>query len=232
MIINLNNIDLYEDGVKISYLREYNCLENGCRDICRCSTIVNIKTELDTNRIIEKVYNLYFDDSLETKRNSKLSELLWNIGDDINLYTIDRIVRYFKIWNNIEVNKTGGFYGEEIESITISNSEKLVELINIALSINDLNDRVEYLLGLENGYLLPELEKRNWELSEINIDDIEIRNESHLESVYNKDLKHYDTYKGIMGVVILTKNNKWRLIDGYHRLSKVKKGKIKILKGY
>lgn len=232
MITNLNDIDLYEDGVKISHLREYNCLENGCRDICRCSTIVNIKTELDTNRIIEKIYNLYFDDSLETKRNSKLSELLWDIGDDINLYTIDRISRYFKIWDNIEVNKTGGFYGEEIESITISNSEKLVELINKGLSINNLNGRVEYLLGLEYGYLLPELENRNWELSEINVDDIEIRNESHLESVYNKDLKHYDTYKGIMGVVILTKNDKWRLIDGYHRLSKVKNGKVKILKGY
>jgi hypothetical protein len=232
MISNLNNIDLYEDGVEISYSREYNCLENGCRDICRCSIIVDIETKVDTNRIIEKIYNIYFDDSLETKRNSKLSELLWDIGDNINLYTIDRISRYFKIWDNIEVNKTGGFYGEEIESVKISNSEKLVELINKGLSINDLNSRIEYLLDLEYGYLLPELEKRNWELSEINIDDIEIRNESHLESVYNKDLKHYDTYKGIMGVVILTKNDKWRLIDGYHRLSKVKKGKVKILKGY
>jgi hypothetical protein len=231
-MINLNHIELYKDGVEVSYTRCYNCEESGCRDICRCSIIINIEKKVDTNRIIEKIYNLYFDDSLETKRNSKLSELLWNIGDDINFYTIDRISRYFKIWDNIEVDKTGGFYGEEIESITISNSEKLVELINKGLSINDLNSRVEYLLGLEYGYLLPELENRNWELSEINIDDIEIRNESHLESVSNKVLNHYNNYKGIMGVVILTKNDKWRLIDGYHRLSKCKKGKVKVLKGY
>jgi hypothetical protein len=232
MIGNLNNIDLYKDGVEISYSREYNCQESGCRDICKCSIIVDIETSVDTNRIIKKIYNIYFDDSLETKRNSKLSELLWDISDDINLYTIDRISRYFKIWNNIEVNKTGGFYGEEIESVKISNSEKIVELINKGLSINDLNNRVKYLLGLEYGYLLPELENKNWELSEINIDDIEIRNESHLESVSNKELKHYDNYLGIMGVVILTKNDKWRLIDGYHRLSKCKKGKVKVLKGY
>jgi hypothetical protein len=231
MISDLN-IDFYSNGVDIDYSRKYNCKENECRDICRCSEIVDIEIKsVDTKVLIDKIYKTYFDNSLETKRDSKLSEILWNIDDDINYYTIDRICRYFKIWENIEVNKEWGYYGEEIESVKISNSEKIVDLINIALLINDLNGRIEFLLGLEYGSLLPHLEKRNWELSEIDVNDIIIRNESHLESVLKKDLKHYDDYRGIKGVVVLTENGKWSLVDGYHRISR-SSGKVKILKGY
>lgn len=231
-MINDLNIDFYLNGVDIDYSRKYNCLEVGCRDICRCSEIVDIKVKsVDTEVLVDEIYNSYFDNSLETKRDSKISEILWNIGDDINYYTIDRICRYFKIWEKLEVNKEWGFYGEEIQSVKISNSEKIVELINIALSINDLNGRIEFLLGLEYGSLLPHLEKRNWELSEIDVNDIIIRNESHLESVLKKDLKHYEDYDGIKGLVILTESDKWSLVDGYHRISK-SSGKVKVLKGY
>ena len=230
MISNLN-IDFYLNGVDIDYSRNYNCHEEGCRDICRCSEIVDIEIKsVDTKVLIDKIYNFYFDNSLETIRDNKISEILWNIGDDINYYTIDRICRYFRIWEKIEVNKEWGFYGEEIESVKISDP-KIVELINIALSINDLNGRIEFLLGLEYGSLLPHLEKRDWELSEIDVNDIIIRSESHLESVLKKDLKHYEDYDGIKGVVVLTNDNKWRLIDGYHRISR-SSGKVKVLKGY
>ena len=230
-MINDLNIDFYLNGVDIDYSRKYNCLEEGCRDICKCSEIVDIEVKsVDTKVIIDKIYQTYFNNSLETIRDSKISEILWDIGDDINYYTIDRICRYFKIWEKLEVNKEWGYYGEEIQSVKISNSEKIVELINIALSINDLDGRIEFLLGLEYGSLLPILENRNWKLSEIDVNDIIIRNESHLESVLKKDLKHYDYYDGIKGVVILTENNNWLLVDGYHRISR-SSGKVKILKG-
>lgn len=230
-MINDLNIDFYSNGVDIDYSRSYNCLEEGCRDICRCSEIVDIEIKsVDTKVLIDKIYNFYFDNSLETIRDNKISEILWNIGDDINYYTIERICRYFKIWEKLEVNKEWGFYGEEIESVKISDSKNLVELINIALSINDLNSRIEFLLSLEYGSLLPHLEKRDWELSEIDVNDIIIRNESHLESVLKKDLKHYEDYDGIKGVVFLTKDDKWSLVDGYHRISK-SSGKVKVLKG-
>jgi hypothetical protein len=231
----INQIDFYQDGViDIDYSRKYNCKINGCRDICRCSIIIDIKFKyINVNKIIEIIYNKYFDNSILSKRDSKLSEILWNISDEINFYTIDRICRFFKIWENIEVIKKPGYYGEEIDSVKIKNSHKLEELINIGLSINDLNKRIEYLLVLEYGYLLPELEKRDWELSEININDIIIRNEYHLNKVLQKDLEHYSNinYNNIKGIIILTENNKWKLIDGYHRISQVNSGFIKVLKG-
>lgn len=226
------NIDFYSTGVDISYNRKYRCDEAGCRDICRCSEIVDIEIKrVDTDFIIDKIFNTYFDNSIESIRDSKISQILWNIGDEINYYTIDRICRYFKIWEKIDVLKVPGYYGEEIESVKISNSKKLVELINIALLINNLNSRIEFLLGLEYGSLLTTLEKRDWELSEIDVDDIIIRNQSHLDSSLKKDLKHYEDYNGIKGIVILTKDNKWRLVDGYHRISR-SSGKVKVLKGY
>jgi hypothetical protein len=44
------------------------------------------------------------------------------------------------------------------------------------------------------------------------------------------DLSFYDDskYTGIRGVVIKNKN-KWKIIDGYHRLSKTEMPKVKVI---
>jgi hypothetical protein len=110
------------DGIELDYDRRYSCNESGCDMICRCSEIVNQKiVSINYSNLVEAVYNYYFDKSLSTERDIKLNSVLHGITKEIDLYTIDRITRHFKLWDksNWDINIENGFYGQEIDSVTI-----------------------------------------------------------------------------------------------------------------
>lgn len=236
--MNLNNINLQYRCVSIDYHSDYDCSNNSCEDegICRCGMIY--ETEI-TNVVVVEMVNLIYDElfdntTLSGKREGKLNQLLFGIGEDINRYTIDRILRKYKIWEpdyyNIEV--CGGYYGQEIEGVYLNKNiaTKIESELEIAFSINDLSGRVEYLLGLEYGVLLPELEHCQYEIIEVDKVDINFGSIDHHNKVKKKDLEFYTDgkYKGIRGVVTFA-NGKYRLIDGYHRVHTTAGYKVKVL---
>jgi hypothetical protein len=166
---------------------------------------------------------------------------LGGITKEINIYIIDRIVRHFKIYEefNWEIEICGGYYGQEIGYITIKDdiAKKIEQHLDIAFYIDDLSGRIEYLLGLEYGNLLPELVGKNYEIISIDKRDLIFGSEGHYEKVKNKKLDHYSdqNYDGIRGIVIEKERkvgNQFRLIDGYHRCSATKKDKVKVLKAF
>jgi hypothetical protein len=229
------DIDFHYTGIEIDYDRRYSCKESGCDDICRCSQIINAKIKsINYNQIIENIYDNFFDKSISTERDSKLNSILFDITKEVDLYTIDRITRIFKLWDksNWNINIEYGFYGEEIESITINDSisKQIDENIKIAFSIQDLTGRIQFLLGLEYGYLIPELEKCKFEVIDINKSDLIFGSDSQLKKVKGEKLEHYNdfNYNGIKGVVA-KKGDKWRLIDGYHRCFKSKSKIIRVI---
>ena len=80
---------------------------------------------------------------------------------------------------------------------------------------------MEYLLGMEYGYLLPELDECDYELISIDIDDVVFGSDSHYVNIQKENLDHYINYNGIKGVV-KKDGEKYKIIDGYHRIHSTK----------
>lgn len=238
-IVNLYNVDFLYRGVEVDYNRFYNCESYGCdsEGICRCSSIEDEHiTSIDVSSIVDSIYSDIFDNSLSTKRNNAINSL-FGITKELDIYTIDRILRKCLIYdkNVWEIEKDGGYYGEEITGIKLYNeySEEVSMKLNEALSIDNVKERIEYLLNLEYGYVLPELSNKNYKIVKINKSDIIFGNGKHLESVSGKVLSHYSDkeYRGIRGVVI-EKNGKYKLIDGYHRCYSTNLEEVLVLKAH
>lgn len=116
-------------------------------------------------------------------------------------------------------------------SLDNSFANKLEQDILKALSIDDMNKRVEFLLELEYGYLLPEMEGRKYSIFEVTKSDVIMGSVDHYKKVESKDLSHYSdsNYTGIRGIVI-PDGHKYRLIDGYHRITSTKNAVVKVIK--
>ena len=226
----LLNVDFYYNGTEVNYNTSYSCEESGCdqEGICRCGQIVDEQiVYVDLSIIVRKVYDEFFDD-VDTKtinRDNKINQVLYGTGKDFDYYTIDRILRISKIWNkNIwDIEVGGGWYGQEIDSVKLQGTiaSKLETQIYEALSINSFTERMEYLIKLEYGNVLPELEDCSYEIIQVKKEDLILGSESNIKSVKDEmlinGLKHYEDYNGIKGLV-LQKGNKYRVLDGYHRI--------------
>jgi hypothetical protein len=229
--------DDFQWEVLYEYDTSYSCEESGCNEegICRCGTIYDESiNSVDLNKISDRLYNYIFDKSLSTKRNNIINSVLYGVTDEIEKYTIDRILRSNKIWDKSiwEIVVGGGYYGQEISSINLRQDiiEKLESDLERAFDISDLNKRIEFLLELENGWILDEIKGLKYTIQEIDRDDLIFGNLEHYKRVQREDLNFYSdkNYKGIRGVV--KKNgDKWKIIDGYHRLSKSENRKVKVL---
>jgi hypothetical protein len=200
-------------GVSFKYHTNYDydanrdCSAHGCDEegICRCETLENAHVvTVDIPSIGNEIYNSIFDNSLSSKRNSAINSILGGVSKEIDIYTIDRILRINKAYepSNWEVQVCGGYYGQEIDDVLLENSvaQKIEDQINEALSIIDLTSRIVF------------------------------GSDEHYRKVNTKSLDHYSdkNYTGIRGIA-LVKDDKFRLIDGYHRSSTSENIKIQLL---
>jgi hypothetical protein len=233
MIVGQN----FRYNVNYDYSDYRNCDAYGCDDegICRCGTIENAHVlTVDIPSIVNEIYANHFDNSLATKRNSTINSILGGVSKEIDIYTIDRILRINKAYEptNWEVQVCGGYYGQEIDDIILEDSvaQKIENQINEALSIIDLTSRIEYLLKLEYGNILPDLQNRQYSIETVERDSIIFGSDEHYRKVNTKNLDHYSdkNYHGIRGIA-LVKDGRFRLIDGYHRSSTSENIKIQLL---
>ena len=230
-------------GVSFKYHTNYDydayrdCNAHGCDEegICRCETLENAHVlTVDIPSIGNEIYNSIFDNSLSSKRNSAINSILGGVSKEIDIYTIDRILRINKAYepSNWEVQVCGGYYGQEIDDVLLENSiaQKIEDQINEALSIIDLTSRIEYLLMLEYGNILPALQGRQYSIETIERDSIIFGSDEHYRKVNTKSLDHYSdkNYQGIRGIALF-KDGKFRLIDGYHRSSTSENINIQLL---
>jgi hypothetical protein len=83
---------------------------------------------------------------------------------------------------------------------------------------------------LEYGSILPKLQGLTYSIETVERDSIIFSSDPHFRKVNLKKLEHYSDkiYSGIRGIALL-KNNKYRLIDGYHRCSTSENRTIKLL---
>lgn len=238
---NIINKDYkYDSIVDYDYGVENSCEESGCNDegICRCGVIVDAKiTKVNIELFTDTIYSSYYGDDKASKRDAQINTVLFGTGKELDIYTIDRILRIHKVWEsynwNIEV--VGGYYGQEIDGVTLDETvrQKIESCVNTALEISEFDKRIEYLLNLEYGYILPELEGCKYSIVDIPKSEIKIGSDGHSKKVESKNLSHYKDYNGIKGVVLLSgkKHGKpYRLIDGYHRVTSTNTRNVRVIK--
>ena len=222
--------------VSYDYDTIYSCEESGCNEegICRCGHITNTYlNKVDVSAIVTNIYSEIFDNSISTKRNNVINSLR-GISSEIQKYTIDRILRVNKIWKPEfwNINVSGGYYGQEIDEVILIEDMvlKINSQLEMAFQIDNLSERVEYLLTIENGFILDDIKDKKYHISVIDIDDIIFSNTEHKRKVVIEELEHYSdrNYSGIRGIV-KKDGIKFKLIDGYHRLSKTENKLVKVL---
>lgn len=233
----LKDITFQYNGVYIDYSYSYNCESYGCDEegICRCGSIHNESVEsVDVSLLVKKIYDDFFAQGKAADRNNTINEVLYGIGKDIDIYTIDRIIRSYKIWEseNWDIEIEGGYYGQETGDVTIKESiaDKIEEELLTVFSLPTLKEKIEYLLKVEYGKVLPELSNCSYESIVIDKDDVVFGVEKHLNKVMKKDLDFYAdrNYSGIRGIVVKS-GDKWRIVDGYHRIFTTKWPRLKVL---
>lgn len=213
--IIINNINL-DSFISIDY-RYTPCHCN--EEICRCAEIID-------ERIIEIKY---FDiiDFLIKK---------FNIKTAIDKYCFNRICMINKIYSpdRYYIDIINGYYGQEIDGIYIKEKylTKIISEFNKMLSMTDI-EKIKHLLTLEYGFILDRINNYNKvNIIECDISKIILGNENYYRKINSDSVDNYKDYDGITCLCEL-KDDKYRIIDGYHRLLSVcnmnKINKIKIL---
>jgi hypothetical protein len=217
-----------------TYNTEYSCETYGCdqEGICRCGTIVDLEvTKIDLSYLTQEIYEqLIPSDRKSRKRDTKLSQLLYG-GEIVDKYCIYRILSINKVYNPSlwEVNTTSGYYGDEIDGVHLdkpvlskieSECQKLFELVS-------LSDKLRYVIELEYGYVLDDLQDCEFELISIykNYIDFKKLNQNHIKMVKMEDLDHYsiDNYDLPRGIVRGDSSgwvpvDNYKIVDGFHRI--------------
>ena len=234
--MNVIGVDFKYD-LQYDYNNYTSCSESGCDEegICRCSIIENAHVvSVNIPNMVNHIFDNYFDNSISSKRNSTINSILGGVSKEIDIYTIDRILRINEAHepSNWDIQVCSGYYGQEIDGVILEDvvSSKIEKQIDDAFNIIDLTERIEYLLTLEYGNVLPELKGCKYSIEKVERDSIIFGSDSHFRKVNEKKLDHYSdkNYNGIRGIAI-SKGDRLRLIDGYHRCTTSEDRTVKLL---
>ncbi len=211
----------------------YSCESYGCEEegICRCAQIDHVQIiSVDLQILSQELFKRIFDKSKKTFRDNKITEILYGFNPDlINLYCIDRILSINKLWDesNWQPIISSGYYGEELADLVIKPPlfENINEQFTEVFDLESLEDKILYLLKLEYGSVLDSLKDRKFEILQINTIDLIFGQKSHFTKVKNKNVDYYKNYSLPRGLAIESKG-KYRVIDGYHRLTSINYDKV------
>jgi len=201
--------------------------ERCANDYCRCSTLHPTINSFDYKEIANHII-----ESFKIKNEKTKNDIL----DVCSTLAID----------DFECNVCGGYYGEEMDSITISNSiilRKLDEVIDIQTArknklskidivsgrvfIDDV--KVKNILVREYGYLLDDMKNAKFSVIEIDTKDIVFPQKNYSKNLSVTKVSGYKNHQGICGVVRM-KGGKYHVVDGYHRITaNLSKPRIKVI---
>jgi hypothetical protein len=206
----------------------YSCETSGCDEegICRCGKIVDEHViSVDLSLVTDEIYNQLFPrENQSDKRENILSEIFYG-GEEVDKYCIYRILAINESYcpENWRVNISGGYYGDEIDDITMDLEmyKKINEQCQKLKKLTTLKDKINYVIFLEYGHLLEDLKDIDYELVAIYKNHIDFKklNQNHIKNVKMKNLEHYSYTNYILprGIVRGDTDN-YKIVDGYHRI--------------
>lgn len=207
--------NLYWRGIEVKYKRTAcRCLES----ICRCTEIYDTRIEsMDVERILEELFAANYG-------NRSCSYL--------DFYCFDRICREYKIYDEdcYDIIVRNGYYGQEIDGVFFVNEDKVNAAFDKVLKYENDIDKIKYILELEYGYLIDDVEKAT-KVSIIDCDtkDVIAPNREYYRKMDEDVVESYKDFRGPCAICKKHKNL-YMLIDGYHRFRANKNSKqIKII---
>ena len=149
-----------------------------------------------------------------------------NIDDKILRYCVDRILRFYKVYDNTcwEIDHPHSYYGEEIDSVKLINPQIIIDTLNTMHSLADNISKINYVLELEYQYLLPVLAKcTKIEIVSTSAKNVIFGNDTYGRKIASSELGIYLDWKGISAICMKLDNDKYKIIDGYHRICSLRK---------
>ncbi len=181
-------------------------------DYCRCGTIVNTRiADVPCDKLAEKIA----PETLLLK------------------YCVERILRHFRPLHdsaNWDIEVEGGYYGEELGDVKLKPNvaETLATILHSLEDATD-NQAVETALQVEYGFVLPTLKDKTWTLERVAVAELDLSNKHHAANLNEEQVVSYRVNeKPIVGLV-LKLDGKYRVIDGYHRITAAKKDKKQVV---
>jgi hypothetical protein len=214
------------------------CSSHGCDDegICRCYTITSIDiNNIDLNSLALSIFSEVYNRDASAQRDRKITTIIHGYDlDEANKYCIHRILTINKLYKheNWEISWSGGYYGDELDGGHIVKPlyDKISSEIEQVLNFESLEDKINFVLNLEYGHVLSDLVNKKYEIITVPISDIIFGQKQHHDNVLIKDKRYYNYYPNDIPLgVCLLKNNKWRVIDGYHRFTNSKLSNVRII---
>lgn len=172
-------------------------------DYCRCTTIERAWVEyIDIKNVINKLYTKYCNEQSE-----------------INKYCFDRICVALRIYDKdlYEIEICGGYYGEEIGGVYFENEEKVFSIFNEVLKLTSDIEKIKYCLELEYNYLIDRVaNKTSAKIAIVDTKDIVLPQTEYFIKLNKNVIEDYKNRK-LPVAVCIKDENKYILIDGYHR---------------
>jgi hypothetical protein len=100
------------------------------------------------------------------------------------------------------------------------------------MSLETLKDKIDYVLKLEYGFILDEIKDKDYQVVTIDSNDLDFGQDKHYKNVLHKTLDYYsdrEYLRGSIRGIAYWDSGKWRVVDGYHRLTQTKFPKVRII---
>lgn len=181
--------------------------------------VERLYSQLDPrNNIRDPIINMTFQSlPIEIRKKIGTSMLIFR-------YCIHRVLTHYGIyldknWNSYVVDD---YYSQEVSDIRLK--PELATIINDFLhSLSRLSDdkKIEAVLKLEHGRLIPIATGKHWTIKEIDVNHLVFTNKTLLDKCIEEAtsctyLKGYNLPSGLCYKV---SDTEYRVIDGYHRLA-------------
>lgn len=196
----------------LSYIVDYDYNISDCTcdaesesEICRCTTIEKVWIEkINIKEVVDELY----------RKHSRTESC-------IDKYCFDRICYAFEIYDkdSYEIETGGGYYGEEVYGIWFENEEKIFDAYYEMLALNTVLEKIQYCLKLEYGYLIDCVESAaSAVIIEVSPNNIRPSQKEYFAKVDKNVIEEYKDRKLPIAVCVKD-DNRYRLIDGYHRFA-------------
>ncbi len=207
------------------------CLSEG---VCRSFTITAVEfNSVDLLGIAEESHAKFHKRaSREYARSEKTNLVLRGYGSKFEIYCLERVLVANRVYlpGNWEHMLTRGYYGQEVDSLTISRdvADECSRQYESICGIEGLGGRVERLLVIEYGSILPQLRGCTWSIGEVPRERLVYPQPRHRDSASRGRVYEGRDPESIMGVC-KREGDQYRVVDGYHRLTQTKGDKVTII---